>query len=225
MKYIKMNISKFLSSNFFFSTLEDKELEKISSFSETKRVKNRKLLFQEGEKATAFFIVCTGKLKVFKVSSEGKEQTIHLQKQSDLIAEASIFDKEIYPASCQALEDSTLVRIPKIEFIKFLKDNPEISIKLLNAYSIRLRKMVMLVEDLSLSDVKKRLARYFIENMTKEKEEYICKSGISKKEISSYLGTTPESFSRAMNQLKKEDIIEEKDGVIYIKDSYKLSVV
>ena len=116
----KINITKYLSSVFLFNSLSDNDLELIAQFAEAKNLPKNTFLFHEETKASHFFIVISGKLKVFKMSPDGNEQTLHIQIPGDMIAEAAIFDRETYPANCQTLEDSSVILINSNKFKKLL---------------------------------------------------------------------------------------------------------
>jgi len=106
-----MNIRTFLLNTFLFSSFSEKEISLLETSASLKKVSKGEQIFSEGMEATAFFIVVSGKVKIYKLSPDGKEHTLHIQVPGDLVAEAAIFDAMVYPASCAALDDSTLVRI------------------------------------------------------------------------------------------------------------------
>ena len=217
-----MNTKELLKKVFLFDDFSDDQLELLSSFTALKKLGRNDLLFSEGEKAAAFFYVLEGKLKVFKISPDGQEHTFAIQNAGDLVAEAAIFDKETYPAYCQALSNSILMRIPKHDFIDLVMRHPEVGLKMMNAYAKRLRQFVVMVEELSLRDIKARLARYIVENMQNVDGKKICKINITKKELANVLGTIPESLSRTIRYFKKENIITEEKRLIEVIDLKKL---
>ncbi len=216
------NTASFLKRSFLFGSLTEKELSIISAFCSTKKVSKNHTLFEEGETADAFFMVVYGKVKIYKLSPDGKEYIIHVQGENEIIAEAAIFDKKNYPAGCKAVEDTLAVRIPKNEFVELIRTNPSLSIKFMSAYSKRLREFVSVIEGLSGTDVKKRLARYIVNKVSKDKSSHVIKLDISKKELASMLGTVPETISRSIAGLKKQGIIDTKDKNIIVKDLNKL---
>lgn len=128
----------------------------------------------------------------------------------------------VYPASCIALEDSILVHISRKGFLDLLKKHPELSLKMMSGYSKRLRQFVAKIEELSLKDIRSRLANYVLENSQVEDGTTICRLKYSKKELSHLLGTIPETLSRAFAFLKKNGFIVERDNVIIIPDPDKL---
>ena len=217
-----MDIKKFLSKIFLFESLSQDQIELIEASTSIKKISSGEHIFSEGQSASAFFIVFSGKVKIYKLSADGNEQILHLQEPGDLIAEAIIFDFETYPAYCQAMEDTVLIRLSKSEFLKLLQHFPEITFKIMSAYSRRLRHLVTMIEDLSLHDIKSRLANYLIKNSTLKNNNYVCSLTLPKKDLASVLGTIPETLSRTLQYFKKEKIISEKKHQLTILDIVKL---
>ena len=217
-----MKIREFLSNTFLFNSFAEKELNLLESSTSLKRVQKGEQIFSEGLDASAFFIIISGKIKIYKLSPDGKEHTLHIHGPGDLVSEAAIFDSMVYPASCIALENSTLVRISREEFLNLIKKHPELSLKMMSGYSKRLRQFVAKIEELSLKDIKSRLVSYLLENSKVEKGITVCRLKYSKKELSSLLGTIPETLSRSFAFLKQKGLIVERDNVIIIPDPDKL---
>ena len=93
---------------------------------------------------------------------------------------------------------------------------------MMSSYSKRLRQFVSKIEDLSLKDIKSRLAGYLLENSTIENGKTVCRLTYSKKELASLLGTIPETLSRSFAFLKQKGLIVEKDNIIIIPAPEKL---
>lgn len=211
-----------VSKIFLFHAMTEKELQQIASFCTYKNAAKGVLLFSEGEKASYFYYILQGKVKIYKQSPAGMEYTIEIHSEGDLVAEAAIFDKETYPANCSTLEDTFLISIPKDNFKQLIFDNPELAIKVMHGYSLRLRKLVDAVEQLSLYDIKIRLAIFLLKNAAFDGKNTICQLNSSKKELASALGTIPETLSRALKYLKDNELITEEDNHVFILDKKKL---
>jgi CRP/FNR family transcriptional regulator len=219
-----MDIRRFLSTTFLFNSFDDREIDLLSSSASVKKVQKGEHIFSEGLDATAFFIVISGKVKIYKLSPDGKEHTLHIHGSGDLVAEAAIFDSMRYPASCMAMEDTQLVRISRDGILGLIKNRPELALKMMSGYSRRLRQFVAKIEELSLKDIKSRLAGYLLEHSAEEKGVTICRLVYSKKEVASFLGTIPETLSRALAFLKQKKLIVERDNAIVIPDPEKLRI-
>jgi len=219
-----MDIRTFLSNTFLFHSFTGNEIGLLLTSASLKSVQKGEEIFSEGRDASAFFIVVTGKIKIYKLSADGKEHILHIHSPGDLVAEAAIFDSMVYPASCTALEDTVLVRISREGIINLIKEHPELSLKMMSGYSKRLRQFVAKIEELSLKDIKARLAGYLLENSAIENDNTVCRLKYSKKELASLLGTIPETLSRALAFLKQQKLIIEKDNTIVITDPEKLRI-
>ncbi len=218
-----MNIkNENISDIFLFASLDESQLELVASFCSIKTYSKNEHFFLEGDNASTFYSILSGKVKIYKLSEDGVEQILEIHETGNIFAEAAIFDRETYPAYASALEETTVIRIPKKEFIDLLISNPEISINIINAYSKRLRHFVNLVENLSLHDIKSRLAKYLLDNSSIKDETNVVNLDISKKELASILGTIPETLSRTLRIFKKENIIIESKGIITVKYKNKL---
>lgn len=217
-----MEVPSFLSKIFLFESLTEQQLEMVAESMSIKKIKKGELLFSEWQPAIAFFIVVSGSVKIYKLSSYGIEHILHIQKQGDLVAEAIIFEFDTYPAFCQALEDTVLIRFSKSKFLELLRHFPEFTFKIMSAYSRRLRQLVAKIEDLSLHDIKSRLANYLVKNCKIKNDRYIVPLTITKKDLASMLGTIPETLSRTFNFFKSEKVITEKKNDIIILNIKKL---
>ena len=214
----------FLSDTFLFRSFTEEEIDLLLTSTSPKEARKGDEIFSEGIDAVAFFIVVSGKVKIYKISTDGKEHTLHIHGTGDLVAEAAIFDSMGYPASCAALEDTVLVRVSREGIINLIKEHPELSLKMMSGYSRRLRQFVAKIEELSMKDIKARLAGYLLENSTVENGVTLFRLKYSKKELSSLLGTIPETLSRALAFLKQQKFIIEKDDAIIIPDREKLRI-
>lgn len=219
-----MDIRRFLSGIFLFHSFVEKEIDLLEASVSLKKVHKEEQIFSEGLEATAFFIVVSGEVKIFKLSPDGKEHTLHIHGTGDLVAEAAIFDSMVYPASCVALEDATLLRISREGFLSLIKRHPELALKMMSGYSRRLRQFVAKIEELSLKNMKARLASYLLEHSTVENGITICHLKYSKKELSALLGTIPETLSRTLAFLKQRHLIIEKNNTIIIPDPENLRI-
>lgn len=218
-------IRDILGQSFLFEAFVDEDMDLLSGSTSLKKVKKGEHIFFEGSEATAFYVIVTGRVKIYKLSSDGKEYTLHIHGPGDPVAEAAIFDSATYPASCIALEDATVVRITRDGFLRMMKKYPELSVKIMSGYSKRLRLFVAKIEELTGRDVKSRLARYLLENSVFEKGNTVCHLKHSKKELSSLLGTIPETLSRTLAFFKQQKIISDRGTTIVISHPDKLKLI
>lgn len=209
-----------LEQSQLFSQLNDTALDEISSAATLKHAAPGEMIFQEGEPAQAFFVVGSGKVKVFKLSADGKEQILMIAQPGDSFAEAALFAGRKFPASAQALEKSELVALDRSRFLGLIGRNPDLAVSLIARLSELLRKMTHLVEELSLSDVNTRLAHYLCGYADATTGKIPSEIMLSEKKsvLAAQLGTIPETLSRAFNKLAREKLIKVDGSNITVLD-------
>ena len=89
-----------------FSGLEDREIAEIQAISASKRYPKGTVIFSEDEEAKGFFVLISGRVKVFKLSPEGKEQILHIISPGETFAEAALFAGSTYPAFAESLAET-----------------------------------------------------------------------------------------------------------------------
>jgi CRP-like cAMP-binding protein len=207
-----VNTEQILKKCPLFSGLEDREMAEIEAISASKTYPKGALIFSEDEEAKGFFVVVSGKVKIYKLSPEGKEQIFHIISPGETFAEAALFAGSTYPAFAESLAQTQVLYFSKEGFLNLIRGNPQISLNMIASLSHWLRKFVTLVEELSLKDVSTRLSRYLIDLSAKSgrsSERGIeFELDISKGQLASHLGTISETLSRALRKLRDRGIIE-----------------
>jgi len=205
-----------------FAGLREEDLRRIRAIASLKQVGKREILFSEGEEARGFYVILSGKVKLYKVSPDGKEQILHVVSAPDAFAEAALFLEGSYPAFAEALSDSQLLFFPKRDFIQLIEKNPQLSINMIVSLSQFLKRFASLIEELSLKEVSSRIAKYLIDLSLKLSKEgrspMEVELDLSKTQLASKLGTISETLSRTLAKMKAKGIIDVKKNRILILD-------
>jgi len=165
-------------------------------------------IFGEGDEGEGFYVVVSGRVKVFKLSPDGKEQILHIFGAGEPFGEAAVFAGERFPANAEALEESRVFFFPRPTFVELIGQNPSLALNMLAVLSRRLRKLSSLVEDLSLKEVPGRLAAYLLYLSEGNKKAVEVQLDVSKNQLASLLGTIPETLSRILAKLSREGFIK-----------------
>ncbi len=219
-----MNAHTILASSQLFSQLDERALGEVASATTLRTVERNELIFFEGDRADAFYIVGKGKVKVYKMSPDGKEQILMIASKGDSFAEAALFSGGKFPASAQALEESELAVINRERFVALLAKDPDLAANLIARLSTLLRKLTALVEELSLTDVTTRLAHHLV-TLIKPSDGPNPRITLSEKKavMASMLGTIPETFSRSLARLMREKVISVEGPIVQVLDLKKLT--
>jgi CRP/FNR family transcriptional regulator len=205
-----------------FAGLKEEDLRRIRSIAIPKKLVKKEVLFADGEEARGFYVILSGKVKLYKISSEGKEQILHIVVAPDAFAEAALFLGGTYPAFAEALTDTQLLFFPKRDFVQVIERNPQLSINMIVTLSQYLKRFTLLIEELSLKEVSSRIAKYLIDLSLKAEKEGKSSNEVeldlSKTQLASKLGTISETLSRTLAKMKARKIIDVKRDRILILD-------
>ena len=203
-----------------FAGLNEENLKSIRAIALPRQIRKKEVLFAEGDEARGFYVILSGKVKVYKVSPEGKEQILHVVSAPDSFAEAALFLEGRYPAFAEALIDSQLLFFRKRDFIQLIEKNPQLSINIIISLSQFLKKFASLIEELSLKEVSSRISKYLLDlslKLSKEgKSPQEVELDLSKTQVALKLGTISETLSRTLGKMKAKGIIDVKKNKILI---------
>lgn len=210
------NIIEIMSETPLFGGLSEAQLAKIKQIAVTKSYDRDQPIFWEGDECTGFFIVVNGKVKVYKVSPEGKEQILHIYGPGQPFGEVPVFTGDHFPASALAVIKSRLLFFPRQRFIDLISANPSLALNMLAVLSVRLRQFTVQVENLSLKEVPGRLATYLIYLSKEQESTTAVKLPLSKGQLASLLGTIPETLSRIFSKMSSQGLIEVQGAQIHL---------
>ncbi len=209
-----------------FAGLRDDELKKIRDIALPRQHAKKRVIFSEGEPAKGFYAILSGKVKLYKVSPDGKEQILHVVSAPEAFAEAALFLEGSYPAFAETLSDCQLLFFPKRDFITLIERNPQLSINMIVSLSQYLKKFALLIEELSLKEVSSRIAKYVIDLSLKMSKEGKVPSEVeldlTKTQLALKLGTVSETLSRTLAKMKARGVIDVRKNRILIRDRQAL---
>lgn len=216
-----MDLPKVIRQSPLFAGTTDEDIAAILRICKVKEYERGEVLFDEGDMAQGFYIVAAGRVKVYKLSPEGKERILHVVQPGGNFAEAALFADGLYPASAEPLEKSTLIFFPKRDFLDLLTAQGRIAINMIGGLSRFLRLFAGQIEELTFRDVPSRLARYLLE-LSNERNGAV-ELPTSKSAIASRLGTVSETLSRTFRKLSDEGLIRVEGKTVVILDAERLS--
>ena len=203
-----MEIVKHIASIPLFEDLPKEQQEDLAMIVVDQVFKRGQTIFTEGDDATGFYVGVTGRVKIYKLSFEGKEQILHIFGPGEPFGEVPVFTGQNFPANAQAMDESRIFFFPRESFIELIKNNPSIALNMLAVLSMRLRRFTHLIDDLSLKEVPGRLSAYLLYLSEQEKGTTDLELTITKSQLASLLGTIPETLSRIFGKMSKQGLIE-----------------
>lgn len=209
----------------FFSGLNDAELALIKDCIKEKTFQKGESLFQVGNSCERVFFVRSGSIKMFRMSSSGREQVLETLGPGDTCACNPASEKWSCTSSAQALSSCVAWFLSRENYVKLVKTHPKLAYSLNELFAERLKCFSELIEEVSLKDSKKRLVKFLLDMMErdeKSKENNVLAISFTREEIAQRLGVARETIVRQLHQLKDKKLIEINPRQILIKDEKAL---
>lgn len=199
-----------------FSDLDDRTLGTLAQRCVPRVVGEGFVLFRAGDRCSGLYLVVEGRVRIYRGSSEGREQTLAVEGPGRPVAELPLVDGGSYPASAVTTVPSRLVFLPRPEFEHAFRTDPEVAAAIVRALGRRLRHLVQLVETVAFRDVAARLAMlladYAERDGTPDGTGVALELPRTQDELATEIGTARESVSRALKQLQGADLVRARKG-------------
>ena len=199
-----------------FGGLLEEHITEIEKIAVDKHCNKGDVIFYDGDEGSGFYLVVAGTVSVYKLSSEGKEQILHIVKEGETIGAVPVFSGKSFPANARAISKCHLLFFDRKKFIQLITNKPNLTMNILALLSMRLREFTIQIENLSLKEIPGRLASYQLYLSQEQGNKDLIKLNISKLQLANLLGTGPESLSRALGNMKIKKLIEEKGETIHL---------
>jgi CRP-like cAMP-binding protein len=212
----------FLKSIPYFSVMSATELEAIKQLFSEKTSQRGEVILLEGESSDTLFFVAVGVVKIFKTSTQGKEQILSITRPGEALNDIPIFDGGANPVSAQALAQVTLYGIKKDKLQSIMQQYPQVAINTSKVLAERMRQLVTLVEDLSFRHVLGRVAKILL---THAADGVGPKPHLTQQEMAAMAGTAREVVARSLKALEEQGYIRLERHRIVITDKKSLEEI
>ncbi|MCL5958495.1 MAG: Crp/Fnr family transcriptional regulator [Chloroflexi bacterium] len=208
----------FLKQIPYFAALDAEGLESVRSLVREKTFDRGEMVILEGDPGEAIYFIAKGRVKIFKTSSEGKEQILRFIRNGESFNEVPVFDGGPNPASVETMEPTTLYVIRKSDMSKIVRDYPVVATTVIRILANRLRQLVELVEDLSFRHVSSRVAKILLQHAAEVSGTGGFEGKLTQQQMAAMAGTAREMVGRALKALEQQGAIKLERGRIVIVD-------
>jgi CRP/FNR family cyclic AMP-dependent transcriptional regulator len=211
-----MDIYRIIDHVKFFEGISRESKETLAKRCLPAQRPKQSVLFHEGEPGEAMFLLARGRISLHKLSPDGREAVIKVIKPGEVFAEVILFEKKFYPVTAVALTEILIFKLMRRDLLDILRQEDFRN----DFIAMLLRKQRYLAEkirQLTSQDVEERL-RTFLREQYGERERITAE--INKKQLASAIGTTPETLSRLLLQLKRRKYLTWREGVIAVAPAF-----
>lgn len=198
-----------------FSGLNDTQLGNLQSQLHIKHYSQDSIVFYEGDESEYLHILLDGNVRLFKTSPKGTQVHMHNFSSPEIVALFATFEKIAFPATCEFLTDGSIGLLP-LPVIYDCLGNKDFALSLIVALSRRMKLLADLLHKETIFSSEAKIADIILSNPSLFER-------LKNNEIASILNITPETLSRILTKLKKEQIISIKSHIVTVHNQEALS--
>jgi CRP-like cAMP-binding protein len=210
-----------------FKNLSDEELKELEPYLVTSTYKKKKEIFSEGEPPEWFFILSKGKVKITKLSHEGKEIILEIISPTDIFGGVAVIRGFPYPANAVAMEDTEALKISRKNLMRLVDRFPNLMYCIALQLGDRMKSSYDSLKNIALERVEARIAALLLKLSKKVGLEIgkgtLIDMRLTKQDVADMVGTTVETSIRTFSKFKKEGLVTVADGKFIIRDQKALA--
>lgn len=218
-----------IKQNTFFADLTDKQIHAFKEVIAISFHKKREVVFMEGDECKGFYVIRTGRVKLVRSASSGKEQIIKILNAGDLLGLEGIYDADSYVNTAVVMEQTELCLVKRQDFFKIIEREPRIARKLIVALGEELEHAYERIGNLGLLTAREKMAHllYTLANEygVKNDGDIRLQLTLSRLEIAGLLGITQETSIRLLKSFKEEGLLEIEKRKLIIRSPEKLKKI
>lgn len=205
-----------------FKNLTDIEMEPVLEIARNRSYRQGTHLFIQGDPLSNVYFILSGKIKIYRTDVQGKEQIINVLGENSMFPHQGFFRNDNYPAHAEVLEEASLVYIPIQLFEQFLITNPEVSVKVFGVLGDMIVDLQNRLEEQILNNTYEQIVLLLLRLSASHGEEvdetqHRITTQFTNKDLANMIGSSRETVSRTLTQLKKNKLIEsDKNGYLVV---------
>ncbi|MGV3523116.1 MAG: Crp/Fnr family transcriptional regulator [Candidatus Sericytochromatia bacterium] len=219
-------LAAFFKDGTLFGNLSDEELQQLAQIARERRFERNQVIFYEGDLGGSLHLIASGTVKIVVMADDGREHILGLLHEGDFYGEVSLIDGQPRSATAIALEKLTIVMIAREDFVRLLRENPEMSLKIMVTLCQRLRRTDKHVESLAFRTAPGRVAQVLLnwaeQHAPHQDRDILLPHKMTRQEFASIAGTSRETLTRVLMDFQDDGLIKLGKNEIQIQDRQQL---
>jgi CRP/FNR family cyclic AMP-dependent transcriptional regulator len=218
-----------LSRSILFQKLTADELDSVLSGATVRHIPHGQPILHRGDPSKGMFIIATGRVRVSLISEEGREVALGVLGPGETLGEMSLLDGENCSADAFAQEDCTLFFVERAHFLRILRANADLCLRMLTILTGRLRRSNAALEDIALLDLPTRLGRLLLRLArdfgVPEGTRTRIELKLSQKDLSTLVGSSREKVNKQLRQWEQDHVLSKDNGRIVVMQPASLGML
>ncbi len=206
----------------FFAGLSERDWEKVIDLFSERQYKKDDYIFLEGEAPEALYVIRTGKVKVLRHSTDGKDVVLRVCGPGNLLGTVAVFDGGGYPGTAQVIEDCSVLAISRNDCLTLVNRYPVFALAVIADLGTRLRSSAEQIRSLAVERVEQRIARVLLKLAesagSDAPEGRVIEMPLTRQDVADMTGTTVETAIRVMSKFRRQELIKTRRGRVVLVD-------
>ena len=203
-----VDLVQILGRSVVFNGLDKVELRRLAGIAREVTLAPGAILFEQGEESDGLYIVIAGIVRIYLTADDGREATISLLEDGEMIGEIALLDGLPRSAGAAALTETRLLFIPHAPFIELLDGSPRLSRQIMLMLCERLRAANKQVDQAIFHDLRYRLLvllrQIAVIHGRIEKDVAVVDLDVTQGMLAQMLGASREAVNKQLRTLAKE---------------------
>jgi CRP-like cAMP-binding protein len=205
-----------------FAGLSERDWEKIADLFSERQYRKDDYIFLEGEAPEALYVVKSGKVKVLRHSTDGKDVVLRVVGSGSMLGTVAVFDGSGYPGTAQVIEECSVLVIARNDCLTLVNRYPVFALAVIHDLGSRLRSSAEQIRSLAVERVEQRIARTLLKLAetagTDVPEGRVIEMPLTRQDVADMTGTTVETAIRVMSKLRRAGLIRTRRGKVVLVD-------
>jgi CRP/FNR family transcriptional regulator len=205
-----------------FSGLSDRDWERVIDLFSERHYERDDYIFLEGESPEALYVVKTGKVKVLRHSTDGKDVVLRVAGPGQLLGTVAVFDGSGYPGTAQVIENCSVLVVARNDCLTLVGRFPVFALAVIADMGQRLRSSAEQIRSLAVERVEQRIARVLLKLAETAgsdiPEGRVIEMQLTRQDVADMTGTTVETAIRVMSKFRRNELIRTRRGKVVLID-------
>lgn len=214
-----------------FANMADVELDRMLARAAMRRIPPGEAVFEQGQKATQFFLLLHGRLKVTQVTAEGQQIIVRVVHPGDLFGFAQALQRDDYPGTPIAAAESVVICWPNEVWASIVEQNPNLAVNAMRTIGQRLQEAHTRIREMSTEEVERRVAHAVLRLMDQAGRRDADGDGVhidfplTRQDVAEMTGTTLHTVSRLFSAWESQGIVKGSRQKLLIRDRARLEAL
>ncbi|WIY52362.1 Crp/Fnr family transcriptional regulator [Devosia sp. YIM 151766] len=212
-----------------FANMTDEDLDRLLARASMRRVQISETVFEQGQKATHFFLLLHGRLKVTQVTPEGQQIIVRVVHPGDLFGFAQALQRDDYPGTPIAAAESVVMSWPNDVWGHFVEQNPHLAVNAMRTIGQRLQEAHTRIREMATEEVERRVAhavlRLIDQAGRREQDGVRIDFPLTRQDVAEMTGTTLHTVSRIFSAWESQGIVKGGRQKLLVRDRPRLEAL